>query len=49
MLAGPEISRILEQLEDSYCGVRADTRHHEESEAYLKHFFDHVRQMTNAM
>ena len=31
MVSGPEISRILEQLEDSYGGVRADTRHHKET------------------
>ena len=49
MVAGPEISRILEQLEDSYGGVRADTQHHEETEANQKHFLEHVRQMTNAM
>ena len=31
MVAGPEISQTLEQLEDSFGGVRADTRHHEET------------------
>ena len=49
MVAGPEISRILEQLEDSCGGVRAVTRHHEETEANQKYFLEHVRQMTNAM
>ena len=32
MVAGPK-SLILEQLEDSYGGVRADTQHQEETEA----------------
>ena len=31
MVARPEISQTLEQLEDSYVGVRADTGHHEET------------------
>ena len=48
LVAGPEIGQMLEQLEDSYGGVRTDTRHHEETEANQKHFLEHVRQMTNA-
>ena len=49
VVTSPEISQILEQFEDSYGGVRADTLHHEETEANQKHFLEHVRQTTNAM
>ena len=49
MVAGPEISRILEQFECSYGDVRVDTRHHEETEANQRNFLEHVRQMTNAI
>ena len=44
MVAGPEVSWILEQLEDSYDGMSADTQHHEETKANQKHFLEHLRQ-----
>ena len=46
MVAGPEISRILDQFEYSYGDVRVDTRH---TEANQRNFLEHVRQMTNAI
>ena len=49
MVAGPEISRILEEFDQSYGNVSVDTRHHEETEANQRNFLEHVRQMTNAI
>ena len=49
MVAGPEISRILEEFDHSYGNVSVDTRHHEETEANQRNFLEHVRQMTNSI
>ena len=50
MVSGSEISRLIEQFEyDDPVSVRADFRHHEETEAHQHSFLANVKQMTRTL
>ena len=50
MVSGPEISRLIEQFEyDDPVSVRADFRHHEETEGHQHSFLANVKQMTRTL
>ena len=50
MVAGPEVARVIEEFHEEHhrCGIKVDTRHHDQTPSVQTSFAEDVRSLVNA-